>query len=222
MVNEEGDLIPPGVFIPAAERYGLMPAIDQWVVAHVFNFLHNYVRENGTENLPVLAINLSGESMGSEELLAYIRAQFELKIVPAANICFEITETAAIGNLNKAMSFINSLKKLGCKFALDDFGSGLSSFSYLKSLPVDYLKIDGVFVKDIVDDPVDAAMVAAINQVGHIMKIQTIAEFVENGEIMDILRKLGVDYAQGYHIDKPMSLYEKFPNAQQQGLKKTG
>ncbi len=222
MVSEEGDLIPPGVFIPAAERYGLMPAIDHWVVAHVFNFLHSYARHNGTDDLPVLAINLSGESMGSEELLAYIRAQFELKIIPAENICFEITETAAIGNLNKAISFIKSLKKLGCKFALDDFGSGLSSFSYLKSLPVDYLKIDGVFVKDIVDDPVDAAMVEAINQVGHIMKIKTIAEFVENGEIMDILRKLGVDYAQGYHIDKPMPLNEKFPAIQQQGLKKTG
>ncbi len=222
MVSEEGDLIPPGVFIPAAERYNLMPAIDHWVVAHVFNFLHNYARHNGTENLPVLAINLSGESMGSEELLAFIRAQFELKVIPAANICFEITETAAISNLNKAIFFIESLKKLGCKFALDDFGSGLSSFSYLKSLPVDYLKIDGVFVKDIVDDPVDAAMVEAINQVGHIMKIKTIAEFVENGEIMDILRKIGVDYAQGYHIDKPMPLDEKFPAIKQRGLKKTG
>ena len=222
MVSEEGDLIPPGVFMPAAERYNLMPAIDQWVVAHVFNFLHDFVRHNGTENLPILAINLSGESMGSEELLAYIRAQFELKIVPAENICFEVTETAAIGNLNKAISFINSLKKLGCKFALDDFGSGLSSFSYLKSLPVDYLKIDGVFVKDIVEDKVDAAMVEAINQVGRIMKIKTIAEFVENAEIMDILRELGVDYAQGYHIDKPLPLNEKFPVSQQRGLKKTG
>jgi len=211
MVSEEGDLIPPGVFIPAAERYNLMPAIDHWVVVHVFNFLHHYVRHKGKDNLPVLAINLSGESLGSEELLAYIRAQLELKMIPAANICFEITETAAIGNLNKAICFIKSLKKLGCKFALDDFGSGLSSFSYLKSLPVDYLKIDGVFVKDIVDDPVDAAMVAAINQVGHIMNIQTIAEFVENGEIMDILRDLGVDYAQGYHIDRPIPISEKFP-----------
>ena len=222
MVSEEGDLIPPGVFIPAAERYNLMSAIDHWVVAHVFNFLHNYVRHNGKEDLPILAINLSGESMGSEELLAYIRAQFELKIIPAENICFEITETAAIGNLNKAISFIKSLKKLGCKFALDDFGSGLSSFSYLKSLPVDYLKIDGVFVKDIVDDQVDAAMVEAINQVGHIMKIETIAEFVENGEIMDILRNIGVDYAQGYHIDKPMPLDEKFPVTPQRGFKKAG
>ena len=108
------------------------------------------------------------------------------------------------------------------EFALDDFGSGLSSFSYLKSLPVDYLKIDGMFVKDIVDDPVDAAMVEAINQVGHIMKIKTIAEFVENAEIMDILRNLGVDYAQGYHIDKPLPIDEKFPVTRQRGLKKTG
>ncbi len=222
MVSEDGDLIPPGVFIPAAERYNLMPAIDHWVVVHVFNFLHNYARHNGVTDLPILAINLSGESMGSEELLAYIRAQFELKIIPAENVCFEITETAAIGNLNKAVSFIKSLKKLGCKFALDDFGSGLSSFSYLKSLPVDYLKIDGVFVKDIVDDQVDAAMVEAINQVGHIMEIETIAEFVENGEIMDVLREMGVDYAQGYHIDKPLPLDEKFPVAQQSGFKNTG
>ncbi len=222
MVSEEGDLIPPGVFIPAAERYNLMHAIDHWVVVHVFNFLHDYARHNGLSNLPVLAINLSGESMGSEELLAYIRAQFELNIIPASNICFEITETAAIGNFNKAVSFIESLKMLGCKFALDDFGSGLSSFSYLKSLPVDYLKIDGVFVKDIVDDQVDSAMVEAINQVGHIMKIKTIAEFVENEEIMNALKKLDVDYAQGYHIDKPLPLDEKFPLIQQRGLEKFG
>ena len=160
--------------------------------------------------------------MGSEELLSYIRAQFELNIIPASNICFEITETAAIGNFNKAVSFIESLKMLGCKFALDDFGSGLSSFSYLKSLPVDYLKIDGVFVKDIVDDQVDSAMVEAINQVGHIMKIKTIAEFVENEEIMNALKKLDVDYAQGYHIDKPLPLDEKFPLIQQRGLEKFG
>ncbi len=222
MVSEEGDLIPPGVFIPAAERYNLMHAIDHWVVVHVFNFLHDFVRHRGVQDLPVLAINLSGESMGNEELLAYIRAQFELNIIPASNICFEITETAAIGNLNKAVSFIESLKKLGCKFALDDFGSGLSSFSYLKSLPVDYLKIDGVFVKDIVDDQVDSAMVEAINQVGHIMKIKTIAEFVENEKIMDALKKLDVDYAQGYHIDKPSPLDEKFPLTQQRGLEKVG
>ncbi len=222
MVSEEGDLIPPGVFIPAAERYNLMHAIDHWVVVHTFNFLHDYARHNGTKRLPVLAINLSGESMGSEELLAYIRAQFELKIIPAENICFEITETAAIANLNKAVFFIESLKKLGCKFALDDFGSGLSSFSYLKSLPVDYLKIDGIFVKDIVDDPVDAAMVEAINQVGHIMKIKTIAEFVENAEIMASLKRLDVDYAQGYHIDKPLPLDEKFPLIQRRGLEKAG
>ncbi len=220
MVGENGELIPPGVFIPAAERYNLMHAIDHWVVVHVFNFLHDYIRQNGVENLPVLAINLSGESMGSEELLAYIRAQLELKIIPAENICFEVTETAAIGNLNKAILFIESLKKLGCQFALDDFGSGLSSFSYLKSLPVDYLKIDGAFVKGIVDDEVDAAMVEAINQVGHIMKIKTIAEFVENAEIMLVLKGLDIDYAQGYHIDKPIPLIEKFPLIQQRGLEK--
>ncbi len=222
MVSEDGDLIPPGVFIPAAERYNLMHAIDHWVVVHVFNFLHDFAHHCGVENLPVLAINLSGESMGNEELLAYIRAQFELNIIPAKNICFEVTETAAISNLNKAVSFIEGLKKLGCKFALDDFGSGLSSFSYLKSLPVDYLKIDGAFVKGIVDDQVDAAMVEAINRVGHIMNIKTIAEFVENEKIMDVLKNLNVDYAQGYHIDKPLPLEEKFSLTQQRALGKVG
>lgn len=222
MVSEEGDLIPPGLFIPAAERYNLMSAIDHWVVVHVFNFLHDFVRHCGAEDLPILAINLSGESMGNEELLAYIRAQFELNIIPAKNICFEITETAAISNFSKALTFIKSLKKLGCKFALDDFGSGLSSFSYLKSLPVDYLKIDGVFVKDIVNNQVDASMVEAINQVGKVMKIKTIAEFVEDRNIMNVLKALNIDYAQGYHIDKPTPLEEKFPLLQQRDLQNVG
>jgi len=142
--------------------------------------------------------------------------------VPAENLCFEVTETAAIGNLNKALGFINSLKEIGCCFALDDFGSGLSSFAYLKNLPVDYLKIDGAFVKDMVDDPIDASMVAAINQVGHIMNIHTIAEFVENQKIMDALVEMGVDYAQGYHIDKPTPLYEKFPIDQQNNSQLAG
>lgn len=222
MVDDDGSFIPPGVFIPAAERYNLMPAIDQWVVANTFQFIDEFLEINNQEDLPILAINLSGESMGSEELLAFIRAQFEIKQIPPENFCFEVTETAAIGNLNKAISFISNLKEIGCKFALDDFGSGLSSFSYLKSLPVDYLKIDGIFVKDMINDPIDAAMVESINQVGHIMGIKTIAEFVENAEIMDMLSVLGIDYAQGYHIDKPTPLDEKFPITEKEKLKQAG
>ncbi len=214
MIDENGDFIAPGAFIPAAERYNLMQSIDQWVVSHAFQFLSDYMKFNDLKDLPVLAINLSGESMGSEDLLTFIHDQIEVNKIPAENLCFEVTETAAIVNLNKALVFINSLREMGCSFALDDFGCGLSSFAYLKSLPVDYLKIDGSFVKDMVDDPIDASMVAAINQVGHIMGIHTIAEFVEDAKIMAALTELGVDYAQGYHIDKPVPLYEKFPISQ--------
>ncbi len=211
MLDEQGGYVPPGAFIPAAERYNLMPLIDMWVVSHTFEFIQNYLEHNGQEALPVLAINLSGGSMGNEELFEFIRERIEELRLPAGSICFEVTETAAIGNLNKAVDFIERLKQCGCQFALDDFGCGLSSFEYLKSLPVDYLKIDGSFVKDMVDDPIDASMVEAINQVGHIMAIRTIAEFVENQQIVDALTRIGVDYAQGYHIDKPTPLYEKFP-----------
>ncbi len=222
MIDEDGEYIPPGAFIPAAERYSLMQSIDQWVVARVCEFLTDFLRANSVDELPVLAINLSGESMGSDDLLNYIREQIDGGKVPAENLCFEVTETAAIGNLNKALVFINSLRDMGCRFALDDFGCGLSSFAYLKSLPVDYLKIDGAFVKDMVDDPIDASMVAAINQVGHIMNIHTIAEFVEDQKIMDALTELGVDYAQGYHIDKPVPLHEKFPIEKYKGSQLCG
>ena len=146
--------------------------------------------------------------MGSEELLAYIRAQFELKIIPATNICFEITETAAVANLDAAAGFIRELRQMGCRFALDDFGSGLSSFAYLKNLPVDYLKIDGSFVKDMESDAVDRAMVNSIHQLGSVIGIKTVAEFVENEAILKMLAEIGVDYAQGYGISKPMPLDE--------------
>ncbi len=205
MLGNEGEILPPSSFIPAAERFGIMAAIDRWVIKTTLAQYHAVTASAGEV---VLAINLSGNSLTDDDLLDFVLEQLELNKVPAESICFEITETAAIANLNQASHFIRHLRRHGCRFALDDFGSGLSSFSYLKKLPIDYLKIDGSFVRDLVDDPIDHAMVAAINQVGKIMGIQTIAEWVENTETMHALQKLGVDYAQGYGIDKPLPLDE--------------
>jgi diguanylate cyclase (GGDEF)-like protein/PAS domain S-box-containing protein len=204
--DENGRIVPPNAFLPAAERYGLAPAIDRWVISAMFEFIAS--TPNFMQNLSLCSINLSGLSMGDEEMLAFIFKQFAQWQIPTHKICFEITETAAITNLSAAIKFINSLKAKGCFFSLDDFGSGLSSFAYLKNFPVDYLKIDGLFVKNILEDKVDLAMVKAINEVGHVMNKKTIAEFVENEAIFNLLNELGIDYAQGYGIGKPVLLTE--------------
>ncbi|HVN35709.1 MAG TPA: amino acid permease [Casimicrobiaceae bacterium] len=203
MVDEEGGLVNPMAFIPVAERYNLMPAIDRLVIATSFEEIASIISREGPVEPHRWAINLSGASLGEDDFLRFVRTQFETVGVPYAAICFEITETAAIASFARATQFIHELKMLGCGFALDDFGSGLSSFGYLKHLPVAYLKIDGVFVRDIADDPVDRAMVEAINKVGQIMGIRTIAESVENAETLAILRAIGVDYAQGFGISRP-------------------
>ncbi len=199
MKNADGSIIPPGAFLPAAERYNLSTKLDRWVVSKLLKTIGT-----GSQlKVGVVAINLSGPSLCDEDFLTFLlNLILETKIDPA-RLCFEITETAAIANLTSATHFITSLHKIGCLFALDDFGSGLSSFAYLKNLPVDYLKIDGVFVRDIVTDPIDLAMVKSINEIGHVMGMKTIAEFVENDQILDALRVIGVDYAQGYGIGKP-------------------
>ena len=204
MLDEQGNLVPPMAFIPAAERYNLMPAIDRWVVHAVLSRLA-YEASIGGEGSKghIWAINLSGASLNDEQFLKFLLEQFSIFKVPPQHICFEITETAAITNLTKVEHFISRMRKLGCRFSLDDFGSGMSSFGYLKYLPVDYLKIDGSFVKDMVSDPIDCAMVEAINKVGHLMGLKTIAEYVENDEILGLLGDIGVDYAQGYGIHKP-------------------
>ena len=202
MLDEKGELVPPMAFIPAAERYNLMPSIDRWVIRNAFAIIARQRAEK--EGAPgIFAINLSGASIGDERFLDYVREQFTHFAVPPKSICFEITETAAIARLDKATDFINQLKSLGCLFSLDDFGAGMSSFAYLKHLPVDFLKIDGGFVKDMADDPIDRAMVEAINSVGHVMGKKTIAEFVDGERVIRLLREMGVDYAQGYGVAKP-------------------
>lgn len=207
MLDDRGHLIPPMAFIPAAERYGLMPLIDCWVIRNAFACFAQ--RHAASTQKVTCAINLSGATICDEQILHFIHQEIQRLRIPAASICFEVTETAAITNLKQAVALIRELKKLGCQFALDDFGSGMSSFAYLKHLPVDYLKIDGSFVKDMVDGPIDCAMVEAINHIGHVMGIQTIAEFVENDAILDKLRTIGVDYAQGYGIGKPVPFLNK-------------
>ncbi len=201
MRDEAGGIIAPGLFIEAAERYGITPSIDRWVIRNAFRWLVSEADER--ERLSLCSINLSGQSLGDEKFLPFVIDQFQMSGLDASRICFEITETAAIASYSQANRFINALKELGCKFALDDFGTGLSSFGYLKHFPVDFLKIDGSFVKEILHDPIDREMVRSINEIGHLTGKRTIAEFAENEEIITMLRGMGVDYAQGYGVAEP-------------------
>ncbi len=203
LTDPKGDLIMPASFIPAAERYGLMSSLDRWVIRTAF---HSYNDIFGEGSGVQIAINLSGNSLNDDTLLDFIKGEIDLTKIDPGTVCFEITETAAISNLDQVSQLILELKRIGCRFALDDFGSGLSSFAYLKNLPVDYLKIDGSFVHDMLDDTIDHAMVEAINQVGHIMGIGTIAECAESDEVVEMLRELGVDYAQGYAMGSPIPI----------------
>lgn len=205
----EDGLVSPGAFMPAAERFGLMTKIDRWVITRT---LQCFARSNGQLLGPneFFAINLSGASLGDASLTDFVKGVQAATGVPWRAICFEVTETVAIRNLAVGKSFIEEMRGLGCRFSLDDFGSGLSSFAYLKNLDVDYLKIDGAFIRDLKNDPVDRAMVEAILQVGRIMGIKTIAEWVESEEIADILRGMGIDYGQGYYFGEPASIQSHF------------
>ncbi len=204
LVDETGRITLPGVFIPAAERYDLAVRIDRWVIDHVLRWLAEH--PTVVDSLELCTINLSGHSLSDRLFESHILRQLEVTGIQGEKIGFEITETAAIANLNDATRFIKTLKTHGCRFALDDFGSGLSSFAYLKNLPVDFLKIDGIFVKDMVDDPIDLAMVRSINEIGQLMGKQTIAEYVENEAIRNHLCKLGVNFVQGFGVSRPQPI----------------
>jgi diguanylate cyclase (GGDEF)-like protein/PAS domain S-box-containing protein len=204
MRDEAGNIVSPDNFIAAAERYGLMPAIDRWVIENALRWLVSEADER--ERLAMCSINLSGQSLGDDKFLPFVIDQFRRSGIDASKICFEITETAAIASFAQACRFIAALKELGCRFALDNFGTGLSSFGYLKHFPVDFLKIDGSFVKEILHDPIDREMVCSINAIGHLTGKLTIAVFAENFEIINMLRNLGVDYAQGYGIASPQRI----------------
>lgn len=204
MLDDHDELIPPMAFIPAAERYDLMPLVDRWVIAAVIKHWESY--PGIFDQIEKCNINLSGQSLAQEGFLEFVLDVFEKSGFPHHMACFEITETAVVANLANAQHLIQELSARGCLFALDDFGSGLSSFAYLKHLPVDYLKIDGSFVRDMLDEPMDAAMVRAIADIGHTLGLKTIAEFVENEEIIAELRRASVDYAQGFGVQRPFPL----------------
>jgi diguanylate cyclase (GGDEF)-like protein len=200
----DGSIILPQDFIPAAERYNLMPSLDRWVVDNTFAILTDLLNGSDTAGLPgMFFINLSGASLSDESFFTFVRDRLQRYNIPPQSICFEITETTAIAQLSQAVEFIHQIKKEGCRFALDDFGSGMSSLSYLKSIPADYLKIDGSFVSTMLSDSMNRAIVEAINQIGHVAGMHTIAEFVENQAIREALTEIGVDYAQGYGIEEP-------------------
>jgi EAL domain-containing protein (putative c-di-GMP-specific phosphodiesterase class I) len=200
-----GALVGPDEFLPAAEQFHLSTRIDRWVVDKALSWLAGHVRK--LPGLQLCTINLSGHSLADDRFLAFALERVRSTSLRPELICFEITETAAVSDIAKARQFIGRLSEAGCRFALDDFGTGVSNFSYLKNLPVDFLKIDGSFVKDMLSDPLDRAMVDAINQIGQVLGKQTIAEFVQCDATIDQLRRIGVDYAQGWYIGcaRPLS-----------------
>ena len=201
--DQDGKFLSAAEFIPAAERYGLMPSIDRWVFTKLMSVYGDYLRKNNTGSVDTFFVNLSGDTFGDETFFSFICDNLRIFDIPPETVCFEVTETATIANLNNAVEFINQIRGEGCRFALDDFGTGMCSFSYLKTIPVDYLKIDGSFVKSIVYDQMDSSIVESINRIGHIAGLQTIAEYVENDRIKSKLADMGVDYAQGYGIEAP-------------------
>jgi len=208
MIDGKGTLIPPMAFLPAAERYDLMPEIDRWVIRNLFKQLSEQIGQGSGVQYnrflkPIYLVNLSGASFNDVSFLKFLKEQFWLYHIPPSLIGFEITETVAITHLNQAVRFITELKELGCQFALDDFGSGMSSFTYLKQLPIDYLKIDGAFIKSLIEDRVNRVMVESIQRIAQVMGLKTIAESIENEEILAEVKALGINYAQGYGIHKP-------------------
>jgi diguanylate cyclase (GGDEF)-like protein/PAS domain S-box-containing protein len=212
MLDRNGNLVAPSGFMVAAERYNLLSSIERWVISTLVEFLHRQCESGAISREPselsgaFYAVNLSGVSINDASFIDFLRQLLNRFDLPRGLLCFEVTETTAISNLTKAANLMHELRGMGCRFALDDFGIGMSSFAYLKYLPVDYIKIDGVFVRDMADDPMDQAIVEAINRIAHILGLKTVAEFVEDATILERLRGIGVDYAQGYFVAKPEAL----------------
>lgn len=208
MINERGDAVVPDAFIAAAERHVLMPAIDRWIINHVFTHQAGRLRAWHADHPDryMLAINLSGTTLMDDSFAAYLKRQFAEHAIPYPSICFEVTETAAVVDLRRARLFMQEIRALGAAFAVDDFGTGFASYAYLKHLPVDYLKIDGSFVRNLAADPVDHALVSSINHLGHVLGLKTIAEWAEDEQLIEILTAIGVDYAQGFGVGKPIRL----------------
>jgi diguanylate cyclase (GGDEF)-like protein len=205
--DEDGTRVPPNEFIPAAERYNVMVMVDRWVVNQAIERLGDCIR--ATARLPMLAVNISSTSLNDEDFLEFVLARLSNEQV-ARSLCFEITETAAVASLTKAKFFMKELKARGCRFSLDDFGSGVSSFTCLKALPVDFLKIGGHFAQAVATDVVDRSMVEAIARIGRAMRVATIAEKCENAEALAVLKQIGVDYVQGFHLAEPCAIDEVF------------
>jgi EAL domain-containing protein (putative c-di-GMP-specific phosphodiesterase class I) len=200
----DGSIVPPGAFLPAVERYNLTQRVDRWVISSALHWLA--ANPATTQRIGRVYVNLSGDSLSDSQLHDFIRAMLDETRVLPTKIGFEITETAAIGNLTRANQLIADLRRLGCSFSLDDFGSGVSSFAYLKALTVDWLKIDGLFVGNIVHDRIDYEMVRSITDIGHVMGKKVVAESVESAAVLERLKQIGVDYAQGLALGPPISL----------------
>lgn len=204
VADEEGDMAAPAEFLQAAERYNRMHALDRWVITNALRWMHNH--PDDVNALDHISINLSGHSLNDDSLLEFLFDTFQRYPVPYEHICFEVTETAAIASLDDAVDFIEEIQRLGCRFSLDDFGSGFASYGYLKQLPVDFIKIDGSFIRNLTDDPANQALVRSINELGHLMGKRTIAEYVENDDIRRCLHDIGVDFVQGYGVERPRLL----------------
>jgi EAL domain-containing protein (putative c-di-GMP-specific phosphodiesterase class I) len=198
--DEDGAMVPPGAFIPAAERFGLMPQLDRWVVETA---LANFDRLHPSGAPALCAINLSALSVEDEGFAQFVLERLARYGVPAASVCFEITETAAVASMVRVVSLMHALRAEGCKFALDDFGAGMASFAYLKNLPVDYVKIDGSFIRNIDSDPISQSIVRAVTDIGHQLGLGVVAEWVDDAKAVAMLRTAGLDYAQGYFLHKP-------------------
>jgi diguanylate cyclase (GGDEF)-like protein len=204
LIEDDGTVIAPRAFLPAAEKYNLLTSIDRWVIDRSLAWLAANT-QSGSAGITV-SINISGQTIGNPDMLKFIIDRVEETGASPGQVIFEVTESATIANITSATSFMLTLRGCGFRFSLDDFGTGLSSFTYLKKLPVDFLKIDGAYVRDILSDPVDYTMVKSISELGHLLGKETIAEFVETPELADELRKLGINYVQGYAFGKPQPL----------------